>query len=334
MAKYRTERLDPGAYAEWDAFVAAQPDGSFFHTTGWLLRFADRADITAAYDAKGAILGGAALVRTSKFGVSGYHIPPYTPLFGPVIARSGKNRAASALLGNINAAAAVLDALPRGNHYDFTFPLDGEISLLPYLWKGYTAELRYSTLIQGTEGDYWNAMVRRKRFELTSARRGIEDGTLVVDRDGPLEDLFPLSGEVSRLKGFRFNPRLCRAVFPAHERGARWTLHLVRDRSGRCLAGSVLYFDGRRGYALLNGVAADRRTSISDALILTMDGMIRECLSRGLPFDFEGSILKGVAEFFIMLGGAPYPQVRLQKSPSLRYFLMRTGRRWREERRG
>src|SRR5690606_4486668 len=56
-----------------------------FQTAEWLSVTGEAFVASVCYDENDRIKGYLPLVETTKFGIKGYHIPPYTPYFGPVV---------------------------------------------------------------------------------------------------------------------------------------------------------------------------------------------------------------------------------------------------------
>ena len=105
-------------------------------------------------------------------------------------------------------------------------------------------------------------------------------------------------------------------------------------KDGEVLAGSVLVHDSARAWHIVNGVRRGRTGLDARANLLCLSACIRVTLDAGRVFDFEGSLLPGVEEYYRTMGGTPAPILRLQRSPNPAYRLLRAGQLLLREQRG
>lgn len=335
MTAVRVWELRPEQYPDWDLYVAGHPDGTVFHSASWLSRTGSKLKILAALDEGGTIRGGVALVGTRRAGCYGFHPAPYEGVHAPLAGPSTKARSSGRRQEEMAVLLAILDALPQVGHVDFYLRgsrSDSEpVNILPFLWSGFTATVRYTFEIGCSVDEYLAGMVRSKRRDVRRARELVAQGDLVIQCDGELEDLVPLHGEVAEKRSFRFRQKVLSALFPPSGRGECWKAFVVRERSGQPLAGALLLLDRGRGYGIVNGATARGGRQRDLAYLLSLDLMVRECLETGRVFDFRGSSLLGVADYFIAVGGRPVACYRLQRSRSKLFFALRAGQQFLHE---
>ena len=92
--------------------------------------------------------------------------------------------------------------------------------------------------------------------------------------------------------------------------------------------------ESNTAYNIVNAVRRDLEGDLKRTNVLLMDAGIRHCLQAGLVFDFEGSMLPGVEDFYRTMGGRQTPTYRMQRSRSLVMHLLRSGQILRRERSG
>jgi hypothetical protein len=89
----------------------------------------------------------------------------------------------------------------------------------------------------------------------------------------------------------------------------------VKDSANNMLSSSIFFSDHRRIYNIMSVTGVAGREKRSHFYLI--DQLIREFSSRDIIFDFEGSELAGVAEFYKKFGSrlAPYPFLKFNHLP-------------------
>ena len=84
----------------------------------------------------------------------------------------------------------------------------------------------------------------------------------------------------------------------------------IAKAQDKVIAGVLTAWDYHSGYYLAGGRTADDQGASAHALLL--DNAVQSAQSRGIAFDFEGSMHPGIANFFQSFGGVPvsYWQIR------------------------
>jgi len=316
--------------AEWDDWVDRHPGGSVFHTWRWLKGFGSDPELFTVRDERERTVGGMCLVKTRKYGVTGYHVPPYTPYFGPVVHDFAEKKRASALAHQEKVVSMLLDAVTSVSHCDFIFPCNG-FSILPFHWHHYSVEVRITFEIRASgedPGNTWELSLEKSpRSHLRKLRSEVDRGDLKVFRSNrPDASLYPMIAAVGKRK--RFNPRIRRletllSGLEDHE----LSTYAVADTSGELLAGDICVVDSGRYYMLTSFRHPEWRQRCPHAHLLSRALSIQTCLNNNKIFDFEGSMIRGVADFNRSLGGEPAPVFRAQRSKSIRFNLARCIRR-------
>ncbi|MCB1048318.1 MAG: GNAT family N-acetyltransferase, partial [Calditrichaeota bacterium] len=281
---------------------------------------------------EGRIVAGAALLRRRKFGVSGWHVPPYTPCYGPLVLDSDKKQRGAARTEERGWLGALLDALPRVPHADFILPT-GHHDPLPWHWRGWQSDVRITHVVRGSVEEYLGNIIKRKAAYLRKLQGMVERGELVLSLDHEVAPVLDMWARTAEHKSFTHRDDLLRGLFRDPGEGF-WTCVRISDREGQLLGGSVLVHDHRRAWNLVNGVRRDVDGVLRQINMLLMDAGIQHFLGQGMVFDFEGSMLPGVGDFYTIMGGEQVPCYRFMRSRSLRYFALRTIDRFRRERRG
>lgn len=90
---------------------------------------------------------------------------------------------------------------------------------------------------------------------------------------------------------------------------------VTEKNSGRLLASSIFFKDGKRLYNIMSATLPDGREKLANPYLL--DQLIREFSGEKTILDFEGSQIPGIAEFYRKFGAVsePYPFFQFNHLP-------------------
>lgn len=292
---------------------------SLFEQPWWLDAVAPGAWTEVLVRDDAGVAGRLVTCERRRAGVRVVAPPLLTPHQGPWL-RPVDGAPAHSLARHMDVLGQLIDQAPTGvvtrARLDPTTP-----SVLPWLWRGFTATWRYTYEIPAgrDERTSWGMLRQRPRRAIRRA-----DDRLGFRAAAP--------GEVERLVNDRLTRtgerplppglvgRLDAALAP---RGLRDAIAAVDDRD-RAVAVAYFVHDHDATYYLLGG----RRDDVPDhgapsGLIWRGMGLARE---RGVRFDFEGSMLPPIEAFFRSFGAVPraYAEV-LRASRPVRAGLVLTG---------
>ncbi|MBN1295821.1 hypothetical protein JXA80_03510 [bacterium] len=311
---------------EWDDFVLGNGKGTLFHTWRWLAGFLEKPELIIVTDRNGGIVGGMCLIARRKAGVRGFHVPPYTPYFGPVIHDFPDKKPVSALAQQEKILNLLLENLRHIPHCDFILP-PGTFSILPYYWSGFSIEVRTTFTIVPSIESWENAMEKSPRSHLRKLRQGVADGSIHVHvGHQPDEIFYQMIESVGKRKKFNARIELLKRVIDGLQQDDVMTVSVV-DGCGELLAGDLCLIDPRRVYMLASFRHPEWKSRCPNEHLLVRSESIRLSYESGRVFDFEGSMLRGVADFNRSLGAQPDPVYRVQRSKSLCFTTARFIRR-------
>jgi hypothetical protein len=284
------------------------PVNSVFEEPWWLDAVAPgRWDEAVVRDA-GEVVARLPYVVRRRAGLTVVGQPPLTqtlgPWLGPLPSRPAKRLGREkALLGELIARLPRVDVMEQDLSPALTYAL-------PFHWAGFTVGVRYSYRLEdlGDLDAVWSGLHESARGKVRKAGRQLE----VVD-GGDLEPLLRLTARtLARAGASPVDADLVRrADSAAAERGRRALRHAV-DATGRVHAVAYFLWDHRTTYYLLAG-RDETLPNLGAPSLLIWDG-IRAAGGRGHVFDFEGSMIEPVEEFFRAFGGRPVPYLRVAKA--------------------
>jgi len=324
VGKLKAAKLDESAWPEWDRLVARHPSGTLCHRTEWLSRVGEDLQVHVVVDGGGSVRAGVAVVETTKYRVRGFHVPPYTPYFGPLVLTSRKEARAARRSEDNKILGILLDSLPGAPHVDFKLA-PGNNELYPFLWRGFTASVAFTHEVCGNADEYGRNISERRRTYLRRLDAAIAEGKLTMEVGAGIEPVIRLWEDAARRKSVAAKTAVLRKLADPSIEDWRWTAVCCRDAGGRLLSGVGLAIGDGRALNLVNATAASLPKGLEHANLAAMNAAIRHVLAMGLVFDLEGSMLPGVEEFYRLLGGVPKATYRLQRSRSILYLGMRVG---------
>ncbi len=321
-----TRELNNEEYPVWNKFVDENIDGTIFHKTDWLQLVNPKIRIVAVF-LQDELIAGAALIHSARNRVSGYHIPPYTQYFSPLYRNSGTRKS---LTEEHECIRLILEATGKENHIDFKLPR-GHQSILPYHWKGFESTVRITHIITGSLEDYLQNLNKNKVRELKKLVAQTESGEIVIGDEITEDELKLLFKQTSERKGFDAQDTVAiNLVMHADKSYAKKVV--IRSREHGLLAFGFFPFDSKAVYNLINVSVRVTDPVLKTVNLLLLYQAIEFALKNNKVFDFEGSMLPGVEAFCRLMGGIQAPTYRVQKSPSLKYSLLRAANQVKNDR--
>jgi Acetyltransferase (GNAT) domain len=305
------------AQDQYDAFIAASPQGTLFCRSWWLDATAgpDGWRHAAICDADGRLVATwPAALRRTRFGdvLTG---APLTPYLGPVLsAGDGRQRRSR----EVDQLERLAEALRPYAHVEARCSprLD---YWTPLAWHGFSQTTHYTWRLEDVSDD--EATFARLR---DSTRRQVSKAQrlgLVVE-PGTVDDLVALQRKTfERQEEAGDGPaealvRRIAAAVADHDAGE---ILVARDDGGQVHSASLFVYDERTTWYLLGGSDTELRASGSASLLM-WEG-IRAAGVRGTAFDFEGSMLRHVERFVRNFGGEPTAYSIVRHTPSLQWRL-------------
>jgi hypothetical protein len=240
--------------------------------------------------------------KLHRYGATILTQPRLTPYGGPWF-RPSSAKPANQFSERQKLTAELLSQLPRCDL--FSQNLWPEISdWLPFYWDGYSQRTSYTNWLRDLSSPdaLWAGFLEGTRREVRKAQTRVQ--VVVSDDVDRLCDLHERTFSRQGLTPPRERAFLRRVAEGAVRQGhARITFAL--DEAGHAHAVNLLVFDERSAHYLIGGSDPSHRTS-GGASLLMWDA-IQFAASRSRLFDFEGSMVEGVARFFRGFGSELIP---------------------------
>lgn len=321
----RCEILQASEYGLWDALVDRSPHGTVFHYSWWLNISAQRFDILAVRDRHGLLCGGIPLTRKKRTGLTLFHSPQLTPFLGPVFDVS-KISDSCERLHLMRAAGELLACeMPRFDSFRCMVGALGP-DLQGFLWAGFRAELAYTFRVPAEQSvKSVEAQITRTHLQkLAKAKRM----TLYVTRNDDIEAFAKLCkiGSVHGKKQL-YPEELPIRLWSAALKREKGDFYIARTGDGEPIATLLTVHDAKTTYQIVSAFDSTKRDLPGSYLLLWT--ALREALEAKRDFDFEGSALRGVEQYYRKWGAGAFPVWRLEKAGSVRGSLLQYAARYR-----
>ena len=320
MASNITVRyLTAAEYADWDDLVTQSVQGTLFHKSYWLGASGEQFRIYGCFKGEKLLAGLAIACGASRLGFkTGLH-PLLTPYLGVVFRKSEAKRV-KRISDEKNISQAIAEKMKEdfgSIMFNFApFPAD----LQPFIWAEFSSGVRYTYLLELDDlDDVWKGMDESRRRNI---RRAEKDG-IRVESGGSFDQTFALVDKTFRRQekdaffrsaAYRYNEALS-------QRG-QCNSFLARNKDGKAIAAVYIVWDEKRSYYILGGYDVEERHHGASAMAMWEAIKFTRNELALCQFDFEGSMIPQIEQFFRKFGGelTPYYSVHWVK-PSVKAAL-------------
>jgi hypothetical protein len=182
---------------------------------------------------------------------------------------------------------------------------------LPFYWNGFRQTTRYNFTLQVTADrkEVWNGISPEIRQNINKARDRFK---LTIDRDISTKDFLRLYAAVfQRQNGRPYMTDMLESVINTAVGLNKGFFTGARDPDGRLHAAAFFVEEGDTVWYLASGSDPALRNSGATPFLL-WESIVSFSLTVR-RFDFEGSMLRGVSDFFRRFGAVPVPYFSIEK---------------------
>jgi len=199
------------------------------------------------------------------------------------------------------------DSFYQRFHYSIT-------NWLPFYWKGFSQTTRYTYVIEDLSNldRIWEEMKSNIRNKIRKAEKS---GVKVVDTDD-IETFLDLNELTFKRQGmpYPFSRDFVRSLNSACIKQNARKIYISYGADGRPQTGLFCVYDGNATYNLLQGGDPELRNSGANALAMWESIKFASGVSK--VYDFEGSMIEPIEEFFHSFGAIQKPYFELSKITS------------------
>jgi len=304
LPKPTVRKLEATEYDDWDKFIAQSPQGTLFHKSYWLKASGREFRIYGYFKGEELLAGLPVVVSVTRLGIKCASHPVLTPYLG-VIFRERKAKYVKRISEEKEMSTAIAARIKEdfdSIYFQFTpFSTD----LQPFIWQGFSTDVRYTYLLELDDlANVWKGMDAKRRNDITRAEK---DGIYVKSSNdfnqtfGLVEKTFERQEKQATFKStaFKYNEIL--------SQNGQSISFLARNKEGEAIATVYIVWDEKRSYYLLGGYDPEKRHHGGSAIAMwEAIKFTKEKLGLN-QFDFEGSMIQPVEQFFRKFGGKLTP---------------------------
>lgn len=255
--------------------------------------------VCLSHDNEGRIDAVMPYFLKQKLGIRYLTMPVLTPFLG-IWFRPDDQLSDRKLLSRRNhQLEALIDQLPGAQWHQQRLHHSLE-SWLPFYWNGYGQEAKYTFILKDCSdpeaifGNFSSGLRQR-------IRQAQEAYSVITDQSS--ETAFRVVSGTLQDKGAAkgIDLMMLQQIDQALSERNQRKVYLAKTPDGNSVAAVYIVRDAFTCYNLLNGRIPDE--PIGGAVALLLWEAIKDAGKSGLSFDFEGSMLPGVHEFFRSFGG-------------------------------
>lgn len=312
MAKFEIRRLVKNEYDLWDDFVDNSPQGTLFHKTYWLKATGKKFSIYGCFKGN-EFYAGIPVCYDQIIGCKYFSPPLQTPYLG-ILMKHQDAKYVKSITREKKISSELIQWL-KGEFYSIKFNYTpGMVDLQPFIWEGFTCNVRYTYIINLNNSleDIWKSMDDTRRRNISKAKK---DG-INVSSNYDLQEVFSLVEKTFDRQDMKvpFKTVVFNYIYALKERN-KCISFLSKNENGDNIAVVYLVWDNKRSYYLMGGY--DSEKSHYGASAVAMWKAIKFSKEElGLAeFDFEGSMVPQIEQFFRKFGGilTPYYSVVWEK---------------------
>lgn len=285
---------------------------SIFQQPWWLDATAPGRWDAVEIEEGGRVVARLPFVATKKLGLRVLSQPSLTQALGPWIERipeSSSKRLAREkdLYSRLIAGLPTHDVFRQNFHSEVT-------NWLPFYWSGFSQTTRYSYVLDGIQdqAQLLAGFSKTTRNLVKQAERILE-----VTESDDVEDVLDLAEMTFARQGksLPYSRDLLRRIDASAHRHAHRRALIARDAGGRAHAAAYIVGDQAKAYLLVTGADPELRKNGAGNLVHWR--AIQAAGEFTDAFDFEGSMLEPIEEFYRKFGATQSPYSFVSRSSRL-----------------
>lgn len=297
-----------------------KPANCIFQQPWWLDAMAPQQWHESEIVRDGEIIARMPYVKKQKYGLTILTTPPLTQNLGPWI-KPSEGKYLTQLADQKKLMTELIEQLP---HYDyFNCPFHYSLqNWLPFFWQGFSQTTAYTYVLHDLSDldQVWHGFRENIRREIRRAQKKV---TIRTDLD--ISKFLEINALTYKRQGIPFPYReevVRRLDFACENQDAR-RMFFAEDAEGRIHASIYIVWDENSAYYLLGGGDPELRNSGATSWL--MWEAIQFAAKVTKKFDFEGSMIEPVEQFFRAFGAKQMPYLRVT-GMSRRMKLLNSGK--------
>lgn len=298
------KKITKERYSEWDSFVDNSKQGSLFSKT-WYLDALQVVYEILIIEEKSTIKAGIVMVKNE---INTYANPMLDKYLGILFLDEQGNQQ-KIISKQYKYMETLAKELKNFNSFDYYFH-PSFINWIPLSWQGFTQQTRYTYRI----ANHKSTLDEIKKQFHSNIRNDIKNAIkekVEIKKEIPFETLWEVINKTFIRQGSKspFNKeKLSNFITTLKEKEA-FVSFGAYDKNGSCISVCGVAYEQNSSYLLLNGI--DIEQQIRGANTYMLEESINYFHDKCKYYDFEGSMLLGVEQFYRRFGGELTPYMRI-----------------------
>lgn len=289
-------------YSIWDNFVDNSIGGSIFSKSWYLDALQVKYEILVVED-KNIIKAGIVLAKNE---IKTYANPMLDKYLGVIFAKEDGNRQ-KIVAKEYKYMESLSKELKNIKSFDYYFHPEFK-NWIPLSWNGFTQQTRYTYIIKNRD---YSIEEIYSQFHLNIKRniKNAKKERVTIKKDISFKDLWDVVDKTFLRQGSKspFNKK--RLENYVNTLSSNFTSYGAYNIKDECIAVCGILHDENSSYLLLNGI--DVKNEIRGANAYLVYETVIDLHKKCKIYDFEGSMLFGVEEFYRRFGGELTPYYRV-----------------------
>ena len=290
---------------KWDDFVNHSPQGSVFSLSSYLNALEVNYKILCAVDKKSnEIYAGIVLAKNQINTYSNPMLDKYLGVLFKEEASSHKQKSRQ-----YKAMELLADELKKYKTFDYYFHPAFK-NWIPFYWQGFSQQTRYTYQINLNNSI--KAIEKKFHGNLRNDIKNALNYQVDIRKEIEFEQFYEIINKTFLRQGSKA---------PFTKNKLRGFIHVLTEKNRIIIFGAYtinnelisacgIVFDNKTAYLILNGIDIERNIRGANALLILET--IKHAKNQKLEiFDFEGSMLNGVEQFYRRFGAELTPYYRI-----------------------
>ncbi len=305
--------LEKEEYFLWNNFVKGSPQGSIFSQSWYLDALQVKYKVLGVFDNNDKLIAGIVLAKNQ---INTFSNPMLDKYLGVLLKHEDKY-SQKIISKQYKALELISKELIKYKSFDYYFHPNFK-NWIPFYWNGFTQQTRYTYQIDLNKeiDEIYGGFHSKLKNDIKNAhKQGV-----IVKKDIEFDIFYKVIDKTFRRQGSKapFNKESLEVFSMKVAENGRFTSFGALDLNSSLIAVLGLVYDERVSYLILNGI--DIENQIRGANALMIFEAIKFIKAKNIPiFDFEGSMLPGVEQFYRRFGGELVPYYRIWQDNLFNY---------------
>lgn len=298
---------------EWNDFVKKSPQGSIFSKTWYLDALKVKYSILCVIDENESILAGIVLAKNQ---INTYSNPMLDKYLG-VILKEEVNLTQKIISKQYKVLEFLAVELKQYKTFDYYFHPEFK-NWIPFYWSNFTQQTRYTYRI-----DFNKDIEQIQKSFHGNVRNDIKNAiknNIKIIIDVEFDSFYKIINKTFLRQGSKapFDRDKLHKFIKELRKKDKFVSFAALNQENEIISVCGLVYDNNSSYFLLNGIDIDNQIRGANALMIFES--IKYFHDKCQNYDFEGSMLPGVEQFYRRFGGELVPYMRIWNDNFFNYF--------------